>query len=124
MRRTAVFGGVSVGAALKFAAAALFASVVMAMFADEADAQVDSDGYVPVVYSCWSGGEVGLYTAYFDGYTTTGTITINQCLLDSMGAGPNDYQNVIDHEMGHSYGYGHSADPYSIMYPATQITGT
>jgi hypothetical protein len=84
----------------------------------------DSDGYVPVVYSCWAGNTVGLYSWYFDGYTTTGTITINQCLLDSMGAGPADYQAVIDHEMGHAMGYGHSSDPYSTMYPVSTITGS
>lgn len=100
---------------------------VAVMFSDEADAQVniqaDSDGYVPVIYSCWAGSEVGLYSWYFDGYTTTGTITINQCLLDSMGAGPADYQAVIDHEMGHAVGYGHSGDPYGAMYPVATITG-
>ncbi len=40
-----------------------------------------------------------------------------------MGAGPADYQAVIDHEMGHALGYGHSYDPYSTMYPTTTITG-
>lgn len=109
--------GVAVAAILAFVAAPDDAEA-------QANIQADSDGYVPVVYSCWAGSEVGLYTWYFDGYTTTGTITINQCLLDSMGAGPNDYQAVIDHEMGHAMGYGHSSDPYSSMYPTTSITGS
>lgn len=115
---------VTFGRALKLAAAVLFASVALALIADDANAQMDSDGYVPVYYSCWAGGEVGLYTWTSDGYTTSGTITINQCLLDSKGAGPTDYQNVIAHEMGHSQGLGHSSDPYSTMYPTTPITGS
>lgn len=112
---------------VKFAAGVFVASVAAATLANDADAQVniqaDSDGYVPVIYSCWAGPEVGLYSWYFDGYTTTGAITINSCLLDSMGAGPADYQAVIDHEMGHALGYGHSHDPYSAMYPTVAITG-
>jgi hypothetical protein len=110
-----------------FVVGAVMALAAAAALADEAEAQVniqaDSDGYVPIIYSCWAGNEVGLYSWYFDGYTTTGTITINSCLLDSMGAGPADYQAVIDHEMGHALGYGHSYDPYSTMYPTTTITG-
>ncbi|MGI8539708.1 MAG: matrixin family metalloprotease [Rubrobacteraceae bacterium] len=122
-----VFAGVA-GRIAKFVAGVAIAAVAATILADEADAQVniqaDSDGYVPVIYSCWAGNEVGLYSWHFDGYTTTGTITINSCLLDSMGAGPNNYQAVIDHEMGHVLGYGHSHDPYSAMYPVTTITGS
>ncbi len=119
----------AVGRALKLVAGVAVAAILAFVVApDDAEAQTniqaDSDGYVPVVYSCWAGSEVGTYSWYFDGYTTTGTITINQCLLDSMGAGPNDYQAVIDHEMGHAMGYGHSSDPYSSMYPTTTITGS
>ncbi len=115
-RMLKLVAGVAVAAILAFVAAPDAAEA-------QTSIQADSDGYVPVVYSCWAGSEVGLYTWYFDGYTTTGTITINQCLLDSMGAGPADYQAVIDHEMGHAAGYGHGSDPYGSMYPTTTITG-
>lgn len=116
------FAGVARWAA-KLAAGFVLAGVMAVAAADDAEAMADSDGYVPVVYSCWAGNEVGLYSWYFDGYTVTGTIYINSCLLDSMGAGPGDYQAVIDHEMGHALGYGHSHDPYSAMYPVVAITG-
>ncbi|MGH3089872.1 MAG: matrixin family metalloprotease [Rubrobacteraceae bacterium] len=113
---------------LKFVAGFFAVAVIAVVLADEAKAQTniqaDSDGYVPVYYSCWPGNEVGIYSWYYDGYSTQGTITINQCLLDSMGAGPQDYQNVIAHEMGHAQGYGHSHDPYSTMYPTVTITGS
>lgn len=134
MRRRAggeMAGGVFTGSMdriVKLVAALITAAVMALVMADDADAQTniqaDSDGYVPVYYSCWAGSEVGLYNWHFDGYTTTGTITVNQCLMESMGAGPTDYQNVINHEMGHAQGYGHSHDPYSNMYPTTTMTGS
>ncbi len=81
--------GVFAGAA-KLVMGLLAVWAVAVMFSDDADAQVnvqaDSDGYVPVYYSCWAGSEVGLYNWYYDGYTTSGSITINQCLLDSLWA--------------------------------------
>ncbi len=80
--------------------------------------------YVPVYYSCWAGSSVGIYSWYYDGYTVTGTVTVNSCVLDGMGAGPGDYQRVIDHEMGHAQGYGHSGDPYSAMHPTVTINGS
>ncbi|WP_119068663.1 hypothetical protein [Rubrobacter indicoceani] len=110
--------------AAKIALAGAFAAGGFAVGASDAEAMADSDGYVPVYYSCWSGGSVGVYEWYYDGYSVTGSVSVNSCLLDSLGAGPNDYQRVIDHEMGHAYGYGHSGDPYSTMYPATTIYGS
>ncbi len=47
-----------------FVVGAVMALAAAAALADEAEAQVniqaDSDGYVPIIYSCWAGNEVGL----------------------------------------------------------------
>ena len=113
-----------IGRVTKLALASLFVVASMAFVAPgEAHAMADSDGYVPVTYGCFAGSEAGLYSWYFDGYTTYGTITINKCLLDRLGAGIQDFARVLAHEEGHAAGLPHSLDPTSIMYPYLLITG-
>lgn len=85
--------------------------------------KADSDGYVPVTYSCFAGGAVGSYSWFFDGSQTYGKVVINQCLMERLGAGPQDYARVIAHEMGHSRGLLHSSYASNVMNPVIQITG-
>ncbi len=121
----------------KLSVAALFAVVVMTVAAPgRADAQAvdpsvaDSDGYVPVYEVCLpedpSLGDIGGgYIPMDDGFGgVAGVIFVNVCALQELGAGPNDIQYVIDHEMGHAQGLLHSNDPDDLMYPAYRITGT
>ncbi len=104
-------------------ASLLLAAMLTLIAAGEADAQIDSDGYVPVYSTCYAGYEIGYYSWYSDGYTTSGEIYVNDCALQALGAGPADRQRVIDHEWGHAMGYGHSADPNNFMYAIETITG-
>ncbi len=121
----------------KLLVAALFAIVAMlVMMPTPADAQAvdpsvaDSDGYVPVYEVCLpadpSLGDIGGgYVPRDDGFGgVAGVIFVNVCALAELGAGPNDIQYVIDHEMGHAQGLLHSTDPNDLMYPAYRITGT
>ncbi len=122
--------------AAKLSVAALLASAAMAVAVpDRADAQAvdpsvaDSDGYVPVYEVCLpedpSLGDVGAaYIPYYDGYAVQGFILLNVCALERLGAGPNDIQYVLAHELGHAAGLLHSDDPSDLMYPAYRITGT
>lgn len=78
---------------VRLCAAVLCVALVAAVTAQGAGAsagpvRADSDGYVPVTYSCFTGGSVGLYSWFFDGSQTYGKVTVNQCLLNSLGAGP------------------------------------
>lgn len=84
----------------------------------------DSDGYVPIYSVCSTNDWLGSYNWYYDGYAVYGTIYINDCALSWYGAGPVDRQRVVSHELGHAWGYTHSLDPYSVMYPTQTITGT
>ena len=123
----------TVRGALKLACVAvLLALALMLATPGEAGAQevtagvtaADSDGYVPVYYSCYTDGELGSYDWYSDGYAVYGSITIDSCAMDDLGAGPLDYERVIAHEFGHAAGYGHSLDPYDVMYHYLFVTGT
>lgn len=109
--------------AVKLCVAGLCMALVMALAAEEAGASADSDGYVPVAYSCFGGGSVGMYNWLSVGGQTYGRVTVNQCLLESLGAGPQDYARVIAHEMGHSKGLLHSSYVSSIMNPVMFILG-
>lgn len=119
LRRTVMLASASV----------LLAMVLAAVGAREADASyssgiADGDGYVPVYSTCYAGNQLGYYSWYFDGYTTYGTVYVNDCALQALGAGAYDRQRVIEHEMGHARGLLHSPNPYDVMYPTSEITGT
>ena len=113
-----------------FLAGVFVAAIILAtVAADDASASggsvaADSDGYVPIYSSCSTTDWLGYYSWYFDGYAVYGTIYINDCALSWYGAGPLDRQRIVAHELGHSSGYVHSFDPYSVMYPTHLITGT
>ncbi len=118
----------------KLSVAVLFAVVTMAVappaFASDVDPSfADSDGYVPVYEVCLPPdpelGEIGGgYVPTFNGPTVEGFIFVNTCALERLGAGPNDIEYVIAHEMGHAAGLEHSDDPSDPMYEAYRITGT
>ncbi len=94
----------------------------------------DSDGYVPVYEVCLPedpslapiGGHIGGgYIPLDDGFGgIEGVIILNVCALEALGAGPNDIETLIAHEMGHAMGLEHSDDPGDLMYWAQPITGT
>ena len=78
----------------------------------------------PVYSTCYPGDEVGHYEWYVDGQGNfTESVGINECALDSMGAGLEDRAQVLEHELEHAQGYGHSDDPYDVMYPVILMTG-
>ena len=66
---------------------------------------------------------LALYSWINDGSATYGTISIDDCALDAMGAGPEDRERVLAHEHGHANGLLHSDDPNDLMYPTITITG-
>ena len=103
--------------------------------AQEAAPAADSDGYVPIYSVCFpeneftgEGGGIydlaAAYVPYDNGSSIEGYILLNECALERYGAGPNDIQHVIDHELGHAAGLPDSSDPSSIMYPYYLTTGT
>jgi hypothetical protein len=109
--------------------ALLVAAAVAIAMSERAEASyvnwwVDSDGHVPVYSACYPGVELGYYSAVRKGNIVYGTIYINDCALQRLGAGPYDRQQIVAHEMGHARGLAHSPDPNSYMYWRYDITGT
>jgi hypothetical protein len=109
--------------------ALLVAAAVAITLSEKAEASyvnwwVDSDGHVPVYSACYPGVELGYYSAVRKGNIVYGTIYINDCALQRLGAGPYDRQQIVAHEMGHARGLAHSPDPNSYMYWRYDITGT
>ena len=72
----------------------------------------------------YSSEQLASYNWYNDGYATYGTISIDDCALDAMGAGPGDRERVLAHERGHADGLRHSDNPDDLMYPVVTITGS
>ena len=68
--------------------------------------------------------QLAVYNWYNDGFATQGTISIDDCALDAMGAGPEDRERVLAHERGHANGLLHSDNPDDLMYPVVPITGS
>lgn len=91
-----------------------------------AEQQYEADQYAGAQYASGPYGteSLGFYSWYNDGFATYGTITIDDCALASMGAGPGDRERVLAHELGHANGALHTDDPANIMYPTVSITGS
>lgn len=90
-------------------------------------AQYASDPYAAgfqYAIGAYGGEQLGFYNWHTDGFATYGTITIDECALDRLGAGPNDRQRLLAHERGHANGLPHSSDPSDVMYPFFPITGS
>lgn len=88
--------------------------------------QYATDQYAGAQYATseYSSEQLGTYSWYNDGYATYGTIAIDDCALDAIGAGPEDRERVLAHERGHADGLLHSDDPNDLMYPVVLIEGS
>ena len=103
----------------KLSVATLFWAMTLAM------ATAMPAGATPIYSVCYPGVELGYYEWYADSQGNfTDSIGINDCALESMGAGPEDYQRVLEHELGHAQGLSHSDAPSDTMYPELYIWGT
>ena len=111
---------VLVGRRVKLSLVALVVAAAMAMLAvtpDRAEA-------TPVYSACYPGDEVGWYNWSYDEYGNySDFIEMNECALDRLGAGPMDRQRVLDHELGHANGNGHSDYAGDTMYPYMVMWG-
>ena len=79
----------------------------------------------PVYSTCYGlGNEVGAYEWAVDEQGNfTDAIYIDNCALDNLGAGPTDYERVLEHETGHAAGLPHSSDTSDTMYPVLLVEG-
>ena len=97
--------------------AAAIAVAMLGLAPDRAEA-------TPVYSVCYPGDEVGYYEWYDDGQGNfTDHIGINECALDRLGAGPIDRERVLEHELGHAAGYGHSDHADDTMHPYMVMWG-
>ena len=97
--------------------AAAVAVIMLAVTPDRADA-------TPVYSACYPGDEVAFYNWAYDEYGNfSDFIEMNECALDRLGAGPIDRERVLEHEMGHANGNGHSDHADDIMYPYMVMWG-
>jgi hypothetical protein len=122
--------------ATKLLIAAFLAAATMAVVADRAGAQevdpsiADTDGYVPIYTVCFGSDPSepyvpgAAYIPFQNGDTVEGLILFDVCAAEEVGAGPNDIQRALEHELGHAQGFLHTNDPDNIMYPAVPVTGT